>query len=148
MGIKIICENRQARFNYNISDKWEAGIMLTGSEVKSLRDGAVNLGDSYAMLKNGEVFLLQAHISPYKGASYNNHEPMRMRKLLLNKSEIKKMEGKTHEKGLTLVPLKMYFKEGRAKVELGLGQGKTKGDKRESIKKREVDRNLRRVMKR
>lgn len=148
MSFKIICENRKSRFNYEILDTFEAGMILTGSEVKSLRAGGASIGDSYGMISKNEIFLLNAHIAPYKGASSNNHEPLRMRKLLLNRHEIDKLIGKTHEKGLTLVPLKMYFKKGRAKVELGLGKGKKKGDKRAAIKKREEDRSIQRAMKR
>ena len=147
MGIKVICENRKARFNYEILDRFEAGMMLTGSEVKSLRDGKANMGDAYGMIQNGEVFLLNAHIAPYQAATYANHEPLRTRKLLLHAHEIKKLIGKVAEKGFTLIPLKMYFKEGKAKVELALGKSKKTVDKRQTIKKRETDRQLRRTLK-
>lgn len=147
MGIKIICDNRKVRFNYEILETWEAGMVLTGSEVKSLRNGGANIGDAYAVVQGGEILLLNVHISPYKGASYNNHEPLRTRKLLLHQHQIKKLIGQVQEKGLTLIPLKMYFKDGRAKVELGLGKSKKKFDKRATIKKREEDKQIRRVMK-
>lgn len=147
-GIKVICENRKARFDYEILEKYEAGIMLVGSEVKSLRAGHVNLGDAYGMINGTSAYLVHAHISPYQQtAQYLNHEPLRTRKLLLHGAEIQKLLGKTQEKGLTLVPLKMYFKDGRAKVELALGKSKKKGDKRESIKKRDQDREVRRALK-
>lgn len=145
-SIKIICENRKARFHYQILDTWEAGLVLQGSEVKSLRQGGGNIGDAYAILHEGEAFLLNSHIATYQQASHNNHEPLRKRKLLLHKSEIKKLIGKIQEKGLTLIPLKLYFKEGRAKVELGLGKSKKMHDKRQSIKKRETDREVRRQL--
>ncbi len=148
VSIKIICENRKARFNYEILETVEAGLMLTGSEVKSLRNGGVHIGDAYGMIHKGEAFLFNAHISPYKGASHFNHEPLRMRKLLLHRHELDKLVGRTVEKGLNLVPLKMYFKKGVAKVELGLGKSKKKGDKRTVIKKRELQRDLQRVLKR
>lgn len=147
MTIKIICENRKARFDYEILEKYEAGIMLQGSEVKSLRAGHVNLGDAYGMIHGTSAFLLNAHISPYPAANYLNHEPLRTRKLLLHGHEIQKLVGKTQEKGLTLIPLRMYFKKGKAKVELALGKSKKKGDKRESIKKRDQDREVRRALK-
>ena len=122
--------------------------MLTGSEVKSLRQGGANIGDAYAMIKDNGVLLIHAHIAPYKGAGLFNHEPLRTRKLLLHKEEIKKLIGKTTEKGLSLIPLKFYFKEGKAKVELGLCKGKKSGDKRETIKRREQDRDMQRAMRR
>ena len=146
-GIKIICENRKARFNYEIMERFEAGLVLLGTEVKSLRAGQAHLGDAYATLRGSEVFLLQCHISPYQTRHHADHEPMRPRKLLLHGSEIKKLIGKIQEKGLTLIPLKMYFKEGRAKVELGLCKSKKTIDKRETIKRRESDRQIRREMK-
>jgi len=147
MGIKIICENRKARFNYELLEKFEAGIVLTGSEVKSLRNGQANLGDAYGIIRGEEAFLLNAHISSYQAASYMDHDPVRTRKLLLHKREINKLIGKTKEKGLTLVPTKMYFKKGKAKVELALGKSKKGPDKRQAIKKRESDRQLRRTLK-
>lgn len=147
MAIKVICENRKARFNYEILERFEAGMALKGSEVKSLRDGKAHLSDAYGIIQNGEIFLLNAHIAPYTAATFTGHEPLRTRKLLLHAHEIKKLIGKVSEKGLTLIPLKMYFKEGCAKVELALGKSKKTIDKRETIKKRETDRQLRRVMK-
>ena len=125
-GEQIICVNRQARHNYFIDEVFEAGLVLVGSEVKSLRDGKANLVDSYARIHKGEAFLVNAHISAYPGANQFNHEPTRLRKLLLHEREIERLTGKTKEKGLTLVPLRMYFKNGRAKVELGLARGKKK----------------------
>jgi SsrA-binding protein len=140
--IKLITENKKARFDYAIGDVYEAGIELRGSEVKSVRAGEVNLKDSYIVIKNGEAFLQNAHISFYKASSYNNHEPERLRKLLLNSSELAKIERAITEKGLTCVPLKMYFKGGWAKVEIALAKGKNSGDKRESTKSRDIDREL------
>ena len=146
-GEQVVCVNRQARFNYFIDESFEAGLVLVGSEVKSLRDGKANLTDSYAQIRKGEAFLINAHISPYAGASQFNHEPTRMRKLLLHEREIERLTGKTKERGLTLVALRIYFKRGRAKVELGLGRGKKLYDKRETLKRkdaeREIDRSLR-----
>jgi SsrA-binding protein len=143
---KIICVNRQARHNYFIDETYEAGLVLVGSEVKSLRDGKANLVDSYAQIRHGEAFLINAHISPYAGANQFNHEPTRTRKLLLNAREIERLTGKTKERGLTLIPLKLYFKGGRAKVELGLARGKKLYDKRETLRRkvaqREVERSL------
>lgn len=147
MGIKIIADNKKARFDYEIIDKFEAGLVLTGSEVKSIRDGAVNLKDSYIAFRNGEAFLQNAHISVYKASSYNNHEPERLRKLLLHRDELNKISGRVQEKSLSCVPLKMYFKKGRIKLEIGLGRGKKMHDKRQSIKKKESDRELARALK-
>ncbi len=147
-GIKIIAKNKKAFFQYEIIEKIEAGMVLTGSEVKSLRDGHGSLVDSYAVIKSGEVFLHHAHIAQYPPATYTNHEPRRTRKLLLHAREIGKLEGKLKQKGLTLVPTMMYFKKGKAKVELALGKGKQKFDKRESIKRRETNRAISRAMKR
>ena len=137
--------NRRARFEYEILDSYEAGIVLKGSEVKSLRAGKANLQDSYALVKNGEVWLLNMHISPYEQANQFNHDPIRTRKLLLNKNEIAKLQVKTNEKGLALVPLKLYFKKGNAKIQLGIAKGKKLHDKRESIKERDVEREMRRT---
>ncbi|MBP6672014.1 MAG: SsrA-binding protein SmpB [Bacteroidetes bacterium] len=136
--------NRRARFEYEILDSYEAGIVLKGSEVKSLRVGKANLQDSYALVKNGEVWLMNLHISPYEQANQFNHDPVRTRKLLLTKAEISKLSTKSNEKGLTLVPLKLYFKKGIVKVELGVAKGKKLHDKRESIKERDVEREMRR----
>lgn len=141
---RIAISNRKARHEYEIIDVYEAGIVLKGSEVKSLRQGRANLQDSYADLKRGEVWLHNMHISPFEQANQFNHDPVRDRKLLLNKSEIRKLIGKTTEKGLTLVPLKVYFKKGIAKIELALAKGKKSYDRREDIKKRDVEREMRR----
>lgn len=147
MGEKIIAINRKARHDYEILESFEAGMALTGTEVKSLREGRVNLKDSYARVENGEVFLVNSHISPYSHGNIQNHEPLRERKLLLHKSEIKRLRGKTEERGLTLVPLKIYFVRGRAKVELALARGKRQYDKREQIKRRDADREIEREFK-
>ncbi len=147
-NIKIISKNRKAFHDFTVEEKIEAGMVLQGSEVKSLRDGKANLVDSYAMIKGGEVWLLHAHIAPYGPASYANHEPRRPRKLLLNRREIVKLSVKLKERGYTLVPTMLYFKGGRAKVELGLAHGKKKYDKRASIKERETKRELSRTLRR
>lgn len=147
MGIKIVAQNRKAGFNYHFLETFEAGLVLTGSEVKSLRDGKASLGDAYAVVKEGEIFLLNCHISPYPPAAMLNHDPLRTRKLLLKKAEVAKLIGKIQQKGLTLIPTKLYFKEGRAKAELALAQGKKLFDKRESIKKKESRRTISRAMK-
>jgi SsrA-binding protein len=144
---KIISENRKARHEYFIEDQYEAGLSLLGSEVKSLRMGRANLKDSYARIKNGEVFVYQMHISPYPFAYYNNHEPLRPRKLLLHKYEINKLYGKVNEKGYALVPLRLYFRDGKAKITLALAKGKRSHDKRESIKRRDQKRELDRFRK-
>lgn len=146
-GERIICVNRQARHNYFIDETYEAGLVLLGSEVKSLRDGKANLVDSYARIQKGEAFLINAHISPYPGANQFNHEPTRPRKLLLHAREIERLTGKTQEKGLTVVPLKMYFKNGRAKVELGLARGKKLYDKRETLRRKDAEREVERTLK-
>lgn len=147
MAIDIITQNRKAFHDYFIEETFEAGIMLTGTEVKSLRAGKANLKDSYARIKDGEVFLLNAHISPYTHSdSFKQHDPERTRKLLLHKKEIMKLLGKTREKGYTLVPTKIYFKGGKAKVEIGLAKGKTSYDKRDSIKARDVKREIEKTM--
>lgn len=140
--IKLIATNKKARHNYYIESDFEAGIMLVGSEVKSIREGRVSFQDSYADVKNKEVFLRQLHISPYKYAYNANHEALRSRKLLLHKYEIKKIESKINERGYTLVPLKIYFKNDKIKVLIGLGRGKKLYDKRESIKKKDMKRDL------
>ena len=145
--IKIVAENRKARHDYFIIDKYEAGIVLKGTEVKSLRGGRANLKDAYGRIQNGEVFIHQMHISPYKFAYYNNHDPLRPRKLLLHKKEIKKLYGKINEKGMGLVPLRLYFKQGRAKVMIAVVKGKRKYDKRETIRRRDEQRDLDRAKK-
>ena len=129
-GLKIICLNRKASFNFFFEDLIEAGIVLKGSEIKSIRGGKVNISDSYAVEKRGEIVLINSHISSYKQASYSNHDPIGERKLLLNKREINKLIGKMHRDGFTLVPTKMYFKKGKAKIELAVAKGKKKFDKR------------------
>jgi SsrA-binding protein len=138
MSIKIVCQNKKARHDYFIDDVMEAGMVLLGAEVKSLRDGRANLVDSYARIKNGEVFLYKMHISPYPFAHHIQLDPVRPRKLLLNKREIKRLIGKTEEKGYTLVPTKVYFARGRAKVEIALAKGKRKYDKRHALKEKEM----------
>ena len=145
--IKIIAENRKARHDYLIVDQYEAGLVLTGTEVQSLRMGKANLKDSYARVKDGEVWLYQVHISPYPFAYYNNHEPLRVRKLLLHKREIERLYAKANEQGHTLVPLKLYFKDGKAKVTIALAKGKRQFDKRQSIRDREQKREMDRVRK-
>ena len=145
--IKIIAVNRKARHNYFIEDEYEAGLVLKGTEVKSLRLGKANLKDSYARIKDGEVFVYQMHIGPYPFAYYDNHDPLRPRKLLLHKREIKRLYGKVNEKGHTLVPLKLYFKNGKVKMSLALAKGKRKYDKREAIKRRDEQRELERERK-
>lgn len=147
-GIKLIARNKKARFNYDLGDRYEAGMVLTGSEVKSLRMGKANLTDSYARLKNGEVWLVSCHISPYPFASYDNHEPERPRKLLLHKREISKLSGKIQEQGMSLIPISIYFKRGKAKVELALAKGKKIHDKRQTMKKRDQQREIARAMRR
>ena len=147
MSIKIITENRKARHDYSIIETFEAGIVLRGTEVKSLREGKANLKDSFAMVEDEEVFLHNCHISPYTHGNIYNHNPLRIRKLLLHKSEINKLIGKTVEKGLTLIPLKLYFKNGIAKVELALAKGKKLHDKREDIKKKTAMREIEKAFK-
>ncbi|HAA27937.1 MAG TPA: SsrA-binding protein [Cyanobacteria bacterium UBA11371] len=148
-GIKIVSDNRQARFLYEILETYEAGIELKGTEVKSIRQGKANLKDGYGLIRNGEAWLLNVHISPYTSSGeYFNHDPRRTRKLLLHKQEIRKLIGKVEQKGLTLVPLKMYLKKGLVKVTLGLGKGKKLHDKRDDIKERQDKRDMERAMKR
>jgi len=145
--IKMIAQNRRARRDYFIVDEFEAGLVLKGTEVKSLRQGQANLKDSYARIKNGEVFVFQLHIAPYPFAYYDNHDPLRPRKLLLHKHEIKRLYGKVNEKGLSLIPLRLYFKNGKVKIVVALVKGKRKYDKREAIKSRDEKRDLDREMK-
>ena len=139
-GLKIICLNRKASFNYFFHELYEAGIVLKGSEIKSVRAGKINIADSYAVDKEGEIFLVNSHIPLYKEASYSNHNPLDERKLLLNKKEINKLIGKVQREGLTLIPTKMYFKKGKAKIEIAVAKGKRQYDKRQSIKKRDWNR--------
>jgi SsrA-binding protein len=141
-----VATNRQAAFRYNLLERWEAGIQLQGSEVKSLREGGVQLKDSYAELRDGEVWLQNMHIAPYKPAARDNHEPERPRKLLLHRREIERLIGKTAEKGLTLVPTRVYFKGPNAKVEIALARGKDVGDKRRALKEREQKREIERAL--
>ena len=143
--IKILANNRKASFEYETLERIEAGIVLLGTEVKSLREAKVNLLDAYARISGGEVWLANAHISEYKHGNINNHEPTRQRKLLLNKREIRKLKALVEQKGLTLIPMKIYLKDSKIKVELAIARGKKIHDKRESIKKRETDRNLQRL---
>ena len=145
---KVVATNRKAFHDYFIEERYEAGIILQGTEVKSLREGRVNLQDSYASVRGSEVFLHQCHISPYSHGNIMNHEPTRVRKLLLHKIEIHKLLGKTQQKGLTLIPLRIYFsKRGYAKVELGLAKGKKLYDRRETLKTREAGREVQRAIK-
>ena len=146
-GRKLIAQNRKARHDYHIEDIYEAGLVLTGTEVKSLRAGRASLVDGYAVIKDGEAWLNNVHIPEYTEGTWTNHEPRRSRKLLLHRQEIRKLIGKTVEKGLTLVPLRMYLKNGRVKLALGLARGKKAHDKRETIKRREVDRETRAAVK-
>ncbi|MDE7372892.1 MAG: SsrA-binding protein SmpB [Clostridia bacterium] len=144
---KIVATNKKAYHDYFVEDTYEAGIVLVGSEVKSIRQGALNLRDSFVIIKNGEAFVIGMHVSPYKMGSYFNVDARRTRKLLLNRAEINKLRGKVEQKGFTLIPLKVYFKDALVKVELGLCKGKELHDKRASIKEKENNRNIQRVLK-
>lgn len=144
--IKSIAKNRRARHEYHIVDTWEAGIALQGTEVKSLRDGKANISDAYGIVRAGEVYLLNLHVSPYAKGGYTNHDPTRTRKLLLHKKEIRKMIGAVEKDGMTLVPLEIYFKDGLAKVALGLGKGKKLHDKRDDQKRRDDERDMARAL--
>jgi len=144
--VKDTAVNRQAFHNYEIIEKFEAGIVLTGTEIKSAREGKVNLKDSYGMVKAGEVWLLNCHISPYSHGNYANHDPLRTRKLLLKRSEIHRLIGRTTERGLTLVPLRMYLKEGRLKCEIALAKGRKVHDKREVSKQKTIDKETRQAL--
>ena len=139
-GLKIICLNRKAGFNYFFNDIIEAGIVLKGSEIKSVRSGKVNIAESYAVEKNGEIFLINSHIPIYKEASFSNHNPYDERKLLFNKKEISKLIGKVNQEGFTLIPTKMYFKKGKAKIEIAVAKGKKQHDKRQTKKTRDWNR--------
>lgn len=141
-GEKTVVTNRKARHFYDILETIEAGIVLQGTEVKSLRQGKVNIGDAYARIKDGEVWLVDMHISPYEHGNVHNHDPLRPRKLLLHKQEIKRLLGKVQERGLTLIPLRIYFKRGKAKVELAVARGKKIYDRREAIKRRDQEREI------
>ena len=140
IGLKIICVNRKARFNYFLNDLLEAGIVLKSSEIKSIREGKVNIAESYAIEKNGEIFLINSHIPIYKEASYSNHNPTGERKLLLTKKEINKLIGKVNTEGFSLVPTRMYFKKGKAKIEIAIAKGKKHYDKRQTKKTRDWNR--------
>jgi SsrA-binding protein len=146
-GSRVITVNRKAYHNYHIEESFEAGIVLKGSEIKSIRAGKVNLSDAYARPENGELWLHNSHIASYDAASYNTHEPVRPRKLLLHRKEIDTLTSKVVQKGLTLVPLKLYIKHGLAKLELGVARGKKVYDKRETIARRDADREVERAMK-
>ena len=146
-GIKVIVTNRKARHDYHFLETWEAGIVLTGTEVKSLRAGKINLTDSYAAVDNGEIYLYNVHVSRYEQGSSFNHEPNRRRKLLLHRSEIRKLIGRVVEKGLTLIPTRVYFKRGRAKVEIALAKGKRDYDRRRTIMERDARRDMERALK-
>ncbi len=144
---KYLAENRKALHDYEVLETFEAGMVLVGTEVKSIRDGRVNLRDSYARVEGDELFVFNVHISPYSNRGYADHEPLRKRKLLLHRGEIRKLIGRTVEKGLTLVPLRMYLKNGRVKMAVSLARGKKMHDKRETIKRREADRETRAAVK-
>lgn len=146
-GIKVIVTNRKARHDYHFLETWEAGVVLTGTEVKSLRAGKINLTDSYAAVDNSEVYLYNVHVSRYEQGSHYNHEPVRRRKLLLHRSEIRKLIGRVVEKGLTLIPTRVYFKRGRAKVEIALAKGKRDYDRRRTIMERDAQRDMERTLK-
>jgi SsrA-binding protein len=145
-GRKIIAQNRKARHDYSVLDVFEAGVMLTGTEVKSLRLGRASLVDAFATIDDGEVFLRNVHIPEYEQGSWTNHEPRRVRKLLLHRAEIERLIGKTKESGLTLVPLSLYFSQGKVKVELALARGKRSYDKRQDLARRDADREVRRAL--
>ena len=144
--MKDIAVNRQAFHNYEIIEKFEAGIVLTGTEIKSARDGKANLKDAYGLVKSGEVWLLNAHISPYSHGTYANHDPLRTRKLLLRRSEINRLIGRTTERGLTLVPLRMYLKDGLLKCELALAKGRKVHDKREVSRQKTIDKEMKQAL--
>jgi SsrA-binding protein len=148
MPSRDVATNRQASHRYHLLDKWECGLVLQGTEVKALRDGKAQIKDGYASVRDGEVWLHNVHIPPYGPASRENHEPERPRKLLMHKHEIERLLGKTREKGLTLVPTRLYFSGGRAKVEIALARGKDVGDKRQAIKEREMKREMERAIRR
>ena len=147
MSVKQICQNKKAYHDYFIEESYEAGIVLVGTEVKSLRDGKAQLVDSYAVFKGEELYLLNAHISPYSHAARDNHDPTRSRKLLMHKKELAKLLGKVNERGYSLVPLKLYFSRGRVKVEIGLAKGKKLHDKRDTLRKKEMAKDVERALK-
>ena len=146
-GEHLIADNRKVRHDYHLFETFEAGIVLLGTEVKAIREGRVNIKDSYGRVENGEVFLYNLHVSPYSHRGYTTHEPLRKRKLLLNRAEIRKLIGKMVERGFTLVPVRMYFKNGRVKVAVSVAKGKKIHDKRETIRRRQVDRETRAAVK-
>lgn len=141
-GIKIVAENRKARHDYELSERLEAGLVLVGTEVKSAREGGVNLKDSYAAVRGGELFLMQVHINPYSHGTHENHEALRPRKLLLSKRELRRWIGKINERGFTIVPVRMYFKKGKLKVEIALARGKRQYDRRAAAKERDIARDV------
>src|SRR5438105_1812156 len=143
--LQSIARNKRARYDYHILETWEAGLVLTGTEVKSLRDGRANIGDAYGTVRDGEVFLLNLHISPYERGGYSNHEPTRTRKLLLHRKEIRRLIGAVERQGLTLIPLELYFKDGVAKVALALAKGKKHHDKRDTARARDAEREMARA---
>ena len=145
-AVKIICQNKKARHEYELGDRYEAGLVLTGTEVKSLRMGKANLTEAYARIIGGEAWLLNAHISPYPMAYFGNHDPLRRRKLLLRRQELKRLVGRVQEQGHSLIPLRLYFKDGLAKAELALAKGKKLHDKRHSLKEADAKREMARVM--
>ena len=146
-GQRLIADNRKARHDYHLFETYEAGVELLGTEVKAIREGRVNLRDSFGRIEGGEVFLCNVHISPYSHRGYAEHAPLRRRKLLLHRYEIRKLVGKTQERGFTLVPVRLYFKRGRVKVAVSLAKGKKTHDKRETIRRREIDRETRAMVK-
>ena len=145
-GLKIVSLNRKARFNYFLLEHLEAGIVLKGSEIKSIREGKINISDSYALDKAGELYLIKSHIASYKQSSYNDHNPIADRKLLLKKKELNKIIGKIHQEGLTIVPTRIYLKKGKAKIEIALAKGKKLYDKRQTKKKRDWKREQSRIL--
>jgi len=147
-SIKIVCTNRQANFRYELLEKYEAGMVLVGSEVKSLRDAKANIGDAYVIHKGNELVLINAHISPYPPANRFNHEPLRARKLLLHREQLERLMGKMRERGLTLIPTKIYFKGGKAKCEIALAKGKKTIDRREELRKKTHQREIERAVRR
>lgn len=146
-GEKTVTQNKKARFNYHIEDTFEAGIVLQGTEVKAIREGRASISEGYCQFDEGELFLVDANISPYSHGNYNNHEPRRKRKLLMHKQQLRRLEAKVEERGYTLVPLRLYFKNGLAKLMIGLAKGKKMHDKRETQKKKEADLEIRRALK-
>ena len=145
-GIKVIAKNRKARHEYEIFDTWEAGLVLMGTEVKALRNGRVNLGDSYGEIRDGEAWIVKMHIGPYEMGNRENHDPFRRRKMLLTRREIRKIRPKVEEQGLTLVPMQIYFKKGLVKIQIGLGRGKKLHDKRDAKAKQDVQRRIAKEM--